>query len=147
MSVETATELWQMSAGELATAIRSRLVSSREVVEAHLRRIEAVNPSINAVPVVLAEKALKAAHAADRVVVTGGTLGQFHGVPFTVKSNIDLAGTPTTHGIAAMASTYPTRDAPIVERLRNAGATPIGRTNMPDFAISWHTDSELLVHC
>jgi amidase len=143
MRVEAATELWRLSAGELADAIRSGQVSSRDIVEAHLRRIEAVNPSINAIPVVLAENALDAARAADRAVVAGETLGRFHGVPFTVKSNIDVAGTPTTHGMAAMASAYPTRDAPIVERLRSAGGIPIGRTNMPDFAISWHTDSEL----
>ena len=114
-----------------------------EVVEAHLRRIEAVDPSINAVPVVLAEQALAAARAADRVVVTGAGLGPFHGVPFTVKSNIDVAGTPTTNGIRALASAYPACDAPGRGAPRRAGGIPIGRSNMPDYAISWHTDSEL----
>jgi amidase len=132
-----------MSARELAEAVRSRRASSLEVVEAHLRRIEAVNPSINAVPVVLAEQALDAARAADRAVAEGEHLGPFHGVPFTVKSNIDLAGTPTTNGMRAFASAYPACDAPVVERLRQAGGIPIGRSNMPDYAISWHTDSEL----
>jgi amidase len=91
----TATGLWCMSATELAEAIRSRQASSREVIEAHLRRIEAVNPSVNAVTVVLAEQAVEAAKAADRAVAGGGDLPPLHGVPFTIKENIDLAGTPT----------------------------------------------------
>ncbi|HYA98932.1 MAG TPA: amidase family protein, partial [Ktedonobacteraceae bacterium] len=138
-----ATDLWRMSAKELAEAIRSRQISSQEVVEAHLRRIEAVNPSVNAVTVVLGEQAIEAAKAADRVVAAGDALPPFHGVPFTIKGNIDLAGTPTTHGLKALSSAYPSRDAPVVERLKATGAIPIGRTNLPNFAIRWHTDSEL----
>ena len=88
MSIAPVTELCRMSATELAEAIRSGQVSSREVVEAHLRRIEEVNPAINAVPVVPGEQALEAARAAAR----GGELPPLHGVPFTVKGNIDLAG-------------------------------------------------------
>jgi amidase len=114
-----------------------------EVVETHLRRIEAVNPSINAVVIVLAEPALEGAHAADRAVAAGGSLPPFHGVPFTIKDNIDVAGTPTTHGFKALAQVYPSRDAPIVERMKAAGAIPIGRTNLPSGAVRWHCDSEL----
>jgi amidase len=143
MTVATTTELWRMSATGLAEVIRSKQASSREVVEAHLQRIEAVNPAVNAVTVVLAERALDAAKAADRAVSAGRELAPFHGVPFTIKSNIDLAGTPTTHGMKAMAAAVPAIDGPDVGRLRAAGAIPIGRTNQPDFAIGWHTDSEL----
>jgi Amidase len=143
MSVATATELWRLSATELAEAIRSRQISSHEVIQAHLRRIEAVNPSINAVTVVLGEQALEAAKAADRAVADGDPLPPFHGVPFTVKGNIDLVGTPTTHGAKALVGAFPTLDAPVVERLKAAGAIPIGRTNLPTFALRWHTDSEL----
>jgi amidase len=64
-------------------------------------------------------------------------------VPFTVKENIDVAGTPTTQGFKALANAYPSRDAPIVERLKAAGAIPIGRTNLPSGAIRWHCESEL----
>jgi amidase len=142
MSVTT-TDLWRMSALELADAIRSRQTSSQEVIEAQLRRIEAVNPSINAVTVVLGEQALDAAKAADRAVAGGDDLPPLHGVPFTVKENIDLAGTATTVGLKALASAYPGLDAPIVERMRAAGAIPIGRTNCPNFTVRWHTDSEL----
>jgi amidase len=139
----TTTELWRLSATELAEAIRSKQASSQEVIEAHLRRIEDVNPSINAVTVVLGEQAVEAAKAADRAVARGGDLPPFHGVPFTVKGNIDLAGTPTTQGARALAGAYPTLDAPQVERVKAAGAIPIGRTNLPTFAVRWHCDSEL----
>jgi amidase len=139
----TATELWRMSATELADMIRSRQVSSREVVDAHLGRIEAVNPVVNAVTVVLAERARDAADAADRAVAAGDDLPVLHGVPFTVKENLDLVGTPTTCGARALADAYPGLDAPVVERLKEAGAIPIGRTNCPTFAVRWHTDSEL----
>ena len=139
----TGTDLWRMSAVDLAAAIRSRQASSQEVIEAHLRRIEAVNPGVNAVTVVLGEQALEAAKAADRAVAGGGDLPPLHGVPFTVKENIDLAGTPTTHGFKALAGAYPGRDAPVVERLKAAGAIPIGHTNCPTGEVRWHCDSEL----
>jgi amidase len=143
MTVATATELWRMSATELAEVIRSRRASSHEVMEAHLGRIEAVNPSINAVVIVLGEEALEAARLADRAVARGDELPPLHGVPFTVKENIDVAGTPTTQGLKALADAFPTRDAPIVERMKAAGAIPIGRTNLPSGAMRWHCDSEL----
>jgi amidase len=139
----TVTELWGMSATELAVAIRSKQASSREVIEAHLRRIEAVDPAVNAVPVVLGERALEAADAADGAVAAGGGLPRLHGVPFVVKSNIDVAGTPTNQGVRAFADAYPRTDAPIVERMKAAGAIPIGRTNMPNIAVRWHCESEL----
>jgi len=132
-----------MSVLELAEAIRSRRISSQEVIEAHLRRIEAVNPSVNAVTVVLGEQALAAAKAADRAVAAGGALPPFHGVPFTIKGNIDLVGTPTTQGLKALSGAYPSRDAPVVERLKAAGAIPIGRTDLAALAVRWHCESEL----
>lgn len=143
MTVAAATELWRMSATELAEAIRTRQASSTEVVQAHLRRIEAVNPAINAVVNVLGEQALEAARGADHAVAVGAGLPPFHGVPFTIKDIIDVAGTPTTQGIKALANAYPSRDAPIVERMKAAGAIPMGRTNLPSGAVRWHTDSEL----
>lgn len=143
MTSATTVELWRSGATELAELIRSRKVSSVEVVEAHLRRIEAVNPSVNAVVLVVGEQALESAAMADRATATGNDLPRFHGVPFTVKEIIDVAGTPTTQGMRAFANAFPTRDAPAVERLKAAGAIPIGRTNMPSGAIRWHCDSEL----
>jgi amidase len=143
MTVSTKTELWRMSATELAEAITKKQASSQEIVEAHLWRIEAVNPVINAVVIVLADQAREAARAADRAVARGGVLPRFHGVPFTVKENIDVAGTPTTQGLRALANAFPAQDAPIVERMKAAGAIPIGRTNMPSGGMRWHCESEL----
>ena len=137
------TDLWRMGAVELAEAIRSRQASSREVIEAHLRRIEAVNPSVNAVTILLADQALEAATAADQAVAAGGDLPPLLGVPFTVKGNIDLAGTPTTQGLKMWAEAYPARDAPHVERLRAAGAIPLGHTNLANIGVRWHCVSEL----
>ena len=138
-----ATGLWRMGAVELAGAIRSRQVSSREVIEAHLGRIEAVNPSVNAITILLADQALEAARAADLAVAAGGDLPPLLGVPFTVKGNIDLAGTPTTQGLKMWAEAYPARDAHHVERLRAAGAVPLGHTNLASIGVRWHCVSEL----
>ena len=142
MSITTATELWRSGATDLAEAIRSRQASCEEVVEAHLRRIEVVNGAINAVVVILHEQALAAARAADRAVTAGVDLPPLHGVPFTVKGNIDLAGADNGSGCRHWPA-YPRMDAPVVERLKAAGAIPIGRTNLPSFAVRWHCDSEL----
>jgi amidase len=137
------TEPWQLSALQLASRIKAGELTSRQVVESHLARIDAVNPHLNAVVRRLDEQALLAADAADRAVVAGGRLGIFHGVPITVKENIDLAGTPTTQGLTALAEAVASIDAPSVERMRVAGAIPIARTNLPDLGLRVHTDSSL----
>ena len=137
------TELWQYSALELAERIRRGDTSSREVVEAHLARIDDVNGHLNAVVRRLDETALSAADDADAAVARGDDLGVFHGVPITVKENIDLVGSPTTQGVAALADAMPTMDAPTTERMKAAGAIPIGRTNLPDLGLRIHTDSSL----
>jgi amidase len=117
----------------LARDIAAGNLSAREAVQACLDRIEARNGELNAVTVVLAEEGLA---AADR-----GVAGPLAGVPFTVKENIDVAGTVTTYGVPG--GTPAERDAPHVANLRAAGAIPVGRTNMPDLAMRWHTDNAL----
>ena len=136
-------DLWRRSASELAALIARKDVSSREVVEAHLARIAAVNPKLNAVVKVLAEEARKGADEADRKVASKEALGPLHGVPFTIKENIDLAGAATTWGLPAFAQAVVPLDAPVVERMREAGAVPIGRTNVADMALRVHTHSSL----
>jgi amidase len=136
-------ELWRRSASELAALIARKEASSREIVEAHLDRIAAVNPKLNAIVKVMAEEARKSADEADRKVAAKEALGPLHGVPFTIKENIDLAGAPTTWGLPAFAQAVVPLDAPVVERMRAAGAIPIGRTNVPDWALRVHTHSSL----
>jgi amidase len=136
-------ELWRLGAAELAGLIRKREVTSREVVDAHLRRIEAMNGSVHAITVTLTEAALAAAEDADAVLAAGGEVPPLHGVPFTVKENIDLAGSVTTQGLVAFERAVPDLDAPHIAQLRAAGAVPLARTNLPDFSFRWHTDSSL----
>ena len=133
------TELWQHSASSLAGLIKKREVSSREVVEAHLARIDEVNSSLNAVTVVLAETALAAADAADRT----DPAGPLHGVPFTIKENIDCVGSATTEGVPLRVDAMPGMDAPVVERMKAAGGIPLARTNLPEMGLRISTDNPL----
>ena len=137
------TELWALAACDLARLVGAREVSAREVAQAHLDRIARVNPAVNAVTAVLAEGALAAADAADTALRQGAAAGPLTGVPVTVKENIDVAGSATTLGIAALRDAVARRDAPHIAELRAAGAIPVGRTNMPEFGMRWHTVSGL----
>ena len=136
-------ELWRWDAVELAAAIRMRTISSREAVQSVLERLEAVNPAINAVTVVLGEPALAAADAADAAVKRGEAVGLLHGVPVTIKENIDQTGQATTNGIVAFKDVIATSDSPPVANWTRAGAVIVGRTNTPAFSLRWHTDNAL----
>src|SRR4051794_22288813 len=124
--------LWQLTAADLAAAISSKKVSCTEVVEAHLRRIVAVNPRVNAVVKVLGDEARRDAAEADRKLASGAALGPLHGVPFTIKENIDVAGCATTWGLPAFAGAVVPVDAPVVERMRAAGAIASGSWTWTD---------------
>ena len=140
-------ELWRAGAGQLAEAIAKKRVSSLEVVEAHLARIQAVNPKLDAMPVVFADEARAAAMAADAAIARGDQLGPLHGVPFSIKDNLDQAGKANTDGIEENKGRVAKHDAPVVERMRAAGGIPIGRTNLPDLALRVHSYSELWGRC
>jgi len=135
-------ELNRKSANELAKLIKEKEISSKEVVEAHLQRIEEINPEINAVTLVLEDSALSLAEKADKA---SGEERQrpFHGVPITVKENIDFVGVPTTNGVPLLKDSFPPRNAPIVDRMLASGAIPIGRTNLPEMALRLDTDNPL----
>jgi amidase len=134
-------ELCTKGAAELAAMIRDRKVRSSDVVDAYLARIKEVNPAVNAATVTLADQARAAAAAADKALAAGERLGPLAGVPFTVKENVDVKGSATTWGVKALAEQMASADAPIVARLREAGAIPLARTNLPDFAFRWDTAS------
>ena len=136
-------ELWQLSALELADADpQAGGEQPRGPRRPCSPAIDAVNGHLNAVVALLPE-AVAAADAADRAVADGGELGPLHGVPITVKENIDVAGSATTQGVAALEHAIASVDAPVVERMRAAGAIPFARTNLPDFGLRVHTDSQL----
>ncbi|HEX8188329.1 MAG TPA: amidase, partial [Pyrinomonadaceae bacterium] len=130
----------QLSATELARLIRSREVSPVEVVEAYLRRIGDVNPTLNAV-VTLAPDALERARAAEAAVAAGEELGALHGVPVTLKDTVDVRGLRTTYGSRVCAGHVPGEDAPAVGRLRAAGAVVLGKTNCPEFALDYTSEN------
>ena len=130
------------SATDLAGLIRKKETSSKEVIEAHLNRILEVNPYLNAVTLTLEESALKAAERADNAS-EADRKKPFHGVPFTIKENIDFMGTPTTNGIPLLAESMPSKNAPLVDRMLGAGAIPIGRTNLPEMGMRLDTDNPL----
>jgi amidase len=135
-----AKDLWRWGAVELASAIRSREISSREAVESCLARIDAVNPRVNAIVDLMADEALRAADKADAAVKKDGVL---HGVPVTLKINVDLAGRPTTNGVVAFKDKVPGEESPCVIQWRNAGAIFVGRTNVPAFSTRYFTDNAL----
>ncbi|PJF41428.1 MAG: amidase [Chloroflexi bacterium] len=135
------TELIYTSATQLARMIRRKEVSSREVVQAHLDRIEAVNPKLNAVVQRTAHEALEAADAADKAIANHEKLGPLHGVPMTIKDSLDTAGVISTGGTTGRATFVPKKDATVVKRLREAGAILIGKTNTPELTIYIETDN------
>lgn len=136
-------ELWQASACDLAEAIASKKVSSLEAVEATIARMRATNPKINAVVDDLGDEALKEATALDEVMAKSGPVGPLHGVPVTIKENIDQTGRPTPNGVAAFKDIIAPADSPVVTNLKKAGAIVIGRTNTPEFSFRATTDNEL----
>ena len=136
-------QLWQWNASELARAIAAGLISSREVIESCLGRIEDVNPQLNALVEVRPEEALSLADAADRQRSSGAELGPLHGVPVATKVNSDVAGYATTDGIPALKDSVAKQDSPHVASLRRAGAVLLGRSNSPAFAYRWFTNNDL----
>lgn len=137
------TNLWQMNAAETAAAIREGKASAREVVDAHLARIEEINPRLNAVTVAMVDNARAEADAADKAQAAGDTLGALHGVPVTVKENTDTKGYANTNGVEAFRENIATEDSPVVINFRAAGAIPIARTNTPEFSLRWHASNDL----
>ena len=136
-------QLWQWDAIDLAWAIRTRVISSREAVSSCLTRIDQVNPTLNALALVLRDEAFKHADEADQAVREGGALGPLHGVPVTTKLNADQAGVPNSAGVVAFKDRIATADNPVVGNLRKAGAIIIGRANVPPFCLRWMTENEL----
>jgi aspartyl-tRNA(Asn)/glutamyl-tRNA(Gln) amidotransferase subunit A len=138
------TALTGLDATELARRVRTREVSSREVVQAHLDRIAAVDPDVRGVITLLAEEALTAADRADSAVARGDGLGPLHGVPFTIKDSFDTAGVVTTRGSRLFGHHVPAEDATAVARMCAAGAIPLAKTSLPEFSYWTETDNLLV---
>lgn len=135
--------LWQLSAVELADNIQRREITAVDAVTSALERLGQCNAQVNAVTVPLVEQAMQAAEAADRQTKSGVLTGALHGVPVTVKENVDQLGQANTNGVPALENNIATDDSPVVRNLRQAGAIIVGRTNTPEFSIRWFTDNPL----
>jgi amidase len=131
------------SAGQLADAVRSRRISSRELLEAYLARIERLNPTINAVVTLSPERAFEEADRADADTARGRFAGPLHGLPITVKDAIETAGIVSTGGAVELVGHVPKADAPAVDRLRRAGAIVFGKTNVPRWSGDIQTFNDL----
>ena len=138
-----ANELWQWSACDLAAAIAQKQVSCVEVMESVAKRIRARNGELNAIVYDYTDEALAEARRADQELAAGRSRGPLHGVPVTVKENVDQQGKPTPNGLPALADLIAPDDAPLVRNLRRAGAIIVGRTNTPELSMRATTDNPL----
>jgi Asp-tRNA(Asn)/Glu-tRNA(Gln) amidotransferase A subunit family amidase len=136
-------DLTFLSAVSMAEQIRQKKLSPFELVEAHLARIEQLNPKLNAFVQVDAEGARRQARAAEEAVVRGEKLGPLHGVPISIKSSMDVNGMRCEAGTRLRAGFVAAQDAPLVSRLRQAGAIILGTTNTPELLMAWETDNLL----
>jgi amidase len=132
-----------LSAVAIAEKISTRNLSPIEVLEAHLARIEKLNPTLNAFVHVDTEGALDQARAAQAALLRGEELGPLHGVPISIKSSIDVAGMRCEAGTRLRRGHVACADAPLVQRLRKAGAIIVGVTNTPELLMAWETDNVL----
>jgi len=140
------TEYWRLSATEIATRVKNRDLSAKEVTESSLQRLQQVNPKINAVVQEMPEQALTAAQALDDRIAAGEAVGALAGVPVTIKVNIDQQGFANTNGIRIQQDLVAQQDSPVVSNLQDAGAIVVGRTNTPAFSMRWFTRNSLHGH-
>src|SRR5438128_9237186 len=136
-------DLTFLPAVQMAEQIRHRKISPVELVEAHLRKIKKLDPVLNAFVQVDAEGAFRQAREAEVAVRRGAKLGALHGVPVSIKSSIEVAGFRCEAGTKLRQGTVASQDAPLVSRLRDAGAIILGTTNTPELLMAWETDNLL----
>src|SRR5213594_798733 len=136
-------DLTFLSAVQIAEQIRKKKISPVELVQAHLRKIEKLNPVLNAFVQIDGEGALRQARQAEAAVNRGANLGPLHGVPISIKSSIEVAGFRCEAGTKLRQGTVASQDAPLVSRLRDAGAIILGTTNTPELLMAWETDNLL----
>ena len=135
--------IWRLNASEQAAAIAGGDITATEAVQSSIDRMHSVNGSLNAVVMDLSQQALERAEALDAIREKGETIGPLHGVPVTIKINVDQKGWATTNGITALKDFIAHSDAPVVKNLQDAGAVVIGRTNTPEFSFRADTDNPL----
>ncbi|MFC3615315.1 amidase family protein [Lutimaribacter marinistellae] len=136
-------EIWEMTASQIAAAVKSGRLSAIEVTKAHLERLASINPAINAVVQEFPEEALDAAGKVDAAIARGEDPGPLSGVPATIKVNVDQKGHATTNGVRLQQALIARDDSPVVSNIRKAGGIIVGRTNTPAFSMRWFTKNDL----
>ena len=134
-------ELIYASATTMAQSIRDKKISALELVDSHLRRIDQVNPQLNAVVQLASERARAEAREADNALARGENVGPLHGVPMTIKDSLDTEGVISTGGTQGRANFVPEEDSTVVARLRSAGAILLGKTNTPELTLAGETNN------
>src|SRR5882757_7784468 len=132
-----------LSASRIAAEIQKKSISPVEVARIHLERIDRLNPRLNAFVDWQPDRVLQQASAAEKAVIRAAKLGPLHGVPLSIKSAIDVAGHRCESGTRLRAGYVAAQDAPLVARLRAAGAVILGVTNTPELLMAWETDNLL----
>ena len=135
--------LWQLSGCEQAQLLSSRDVTASKLLEATMARVDGKNPSLNAIVEDLSDEARADAERLDKAFAKSGPVGPLHGVPITIKVNVDQKGRANTNGVTAFKDNIAPGDAPLVRLFKKAGAVVIGRTNTPEFSFRGSTDNEL----
>ena len=136
-------DICELSAKSVASLIREREISSQEVVSAYLDRIDKVNSKVNAVVQIDRDKALERGARADKMLRDGNSIGVLHGVPFTVKDNIETKDIVCACGTEGLRNNVPSSDAVVVARMRAAGGILLGKTNIPEMGMGYETDNLL----
>ena len=136
-------ELWHLTATEIANAVHAKQLSAVDVTEAHLARLDQVNPALNAVVQDCAALARAAAKEVDAKIAQGIDPGPMAGVPVTIKVNVDQVGLATTNGLVLQKDLIADSDNPVVANIRKSGAVIVGRTNTPAFSLRWFTKNNL----
>jgi amidase len=135
----THSDICFMTAVQMARCLRDKELSVRDVLDAHLRQIERVNPMVNAIITLVEDQARQAAREADDRLAKGETVGPLHGLPIAHKDLQETKGIRTTYGSVIYKDAIPTVDSLLVERLRKAGAITVGKTNTPEFGAGSQT--------
>ena len=139
----TTAKIWRLTAQELVKKTICGDITAESAIKASIDRMQKINPVLNAVVMDLSELALERARQLDIDKARGKKLGPLHGLPVTIKINVDQANCPTSNGVTALKNDIAKADSPVVRNLQNAGAIVIGRTNTPEFSFRAETDNPI----
>ena len=134
-------DIWKWSAAKTANAVKNKIISATDSIDSSLKRLEDVNPSVNAVVVSLKKEALNTAQQIDKKIKNNEKVGSLAGVPITIKENVDVKSQSTTNGMKIFKDIIAPENSPVVQNLIDEDAIIIGRTNTPEISYRYEVDS------